>query len=77
MELTIKQALQRGITAHRAGKLNEAEKFYRAILHSLPQHPDANHNLGMLALSANKVDVALPLLKNAFSGGQKKDQFLL
>ena len=60
MELTIEQALQQGLTAHQEGKLQDAERFYRAILRSQPTHPDANHNLGVIAVSDNKVDVALP-----------------
>ena len=32
MELTIEQVLQRGVAAHKEGKLQEAERFYRAIL---------------------------------------------
>ena len=54
MKLTIEQALQRGIAAHKEGKLQEAERFYRAILGSQPSHPDANHNLGVLTVSVNK-----------------------
>ena len=65
MELTIKQALQQGITAHKEGKLQEAERLYRAILQSQPAHPDANHNLGVLAVSVNKAEAALPLFKTA------------
>ena len=34
MELTIEQALQQGVAAHREGKLQDAERFYRAILQS-------------------------------------------
>jgi thioredoxin-like negative regulator of GroEL len=48
MELTIEQALQQGVAAHNAGKLEEAERLYRAILQSQPAHPDANHNLGLI-----------------------------
>ena len=58
MDLTIDQALQRGIAAHKEGKLQEAERLYRAIFQSQPLHPDANHNLGVLAVSFNKYDVA-------------------
>ena len=58
MKVTIAQALERGVTAHKEGKLQEAEKLYRAILQSQPQHPDANHNLGVLAVSVNRTDVA-------------------
>ena len=65
MELTVDQALQQGVAAHKEGKLEEAERLYRAILQSQPLHPDANHNLGVLAVLANKVDTALPLFKIA------------
>ena len=30
-------------------KFQDAERLYRAILQSQPGHPDANHNLGVLA----------------------------
>ena len=31
MELTVDQALQQGVAAHKEGKLEEAERLYRAI----------------------------------------------
>ena len=65
MKLTIEQALQQGVAAHKEGKLEEAERLYRAILQSKPLHPDANHNLGVVAVSVNKADLALPLFKAA------------
>ena len=65
MELTIEQALQHGIAAHKKGKLEEAEGLYRAILQSQPLHPDANHNLGLILVSVNKADAALPFFKTA------------
>ena len=77
MELTIEQALQQGIAAHKEGKLEEAERFYRAILQSQPLHPDANHNLGVLAVSVNKTDLALPLFKTAVEANPKIKQFWL
>ena len=75
MELTIEQALHQGITAHKEGRLQDAERVYRAILRSQPLHPDANHNLGVLAVSGNKVDAALPLFKTALKANPKKEQF--
>ena len=77
MELTIEQALQKGVAAHREGKLQDAERLYRAILQSQPTHADANHNLGVLAVSANKADVALPLFKTALETNPKIEQFWL
>ena len=77
MELTIEQALQQGIAAHKEGKLQEAERLYRAILQSQPAHPDANHNLGVLAVSLSKADAALPLFKTALEANPKIEQFWL
>jgi tetratricopeptide (TPR) repeat protein len=77
MELTIEQALQQGVAAHKEGKLQDAERLYRAILQSQPLHPDANHNLGVIAVSVNKADAALPLFKTALETNPKIEQFWL
>ena len=77
MELTIEQALQQGVAAHKEGKLQEAERFYRQILESQPKHPDANHNLGGLAIAVNQVEAALPLFKTALDANPKIEQFWL
>ena len=77
MELTIEQALQQGVAAHKEGKLQDAERLYRAILQSQPLHPDANHNLGVLAVSVNKAGAALPLFKTALEASPKIEQFWL
>jgi predicted Zn-dependent protease len=77
MELTIDQALQQGVDAPPACKLQEAERLYRAILQTQPTHPDANHNLGVLAASINKTQTALPLLKTALDANPNQRQFWL
>jgi tetratricopeptide (TPR) repeat protein len=77
MELTIEQALQQGVAAHKEGKVQDAEKLYRAILQSQPLHPDANHNLGLIAVSVNKADAALALFKTALEANPKIEQFWL
>jgi len=77
MELTIEQALQQGVVAHKEGKFGDAERLYRAILQSKPKHPDANHNLGVLAVSINKAEAALPLFKTALEANPQIEQFWL
>ena len=77
MELTIEQALQQGLTAHKEGKVQEAERFYRSILQSQPAHPDANHNLGVIAVSINQAEAALPLFKTALEANPTIEQFWL
>ena len=77
MEPKIEQALNEGVAAHKEGKLQEAERLYTAILQSHPKHPDANHNLGVLAVSVNKAEAALPLFKTALEANPKIEQFWL
>ena len=77
MELTIEEALQQGILAHKAGKLEEAERLYRAIIGSVPTHSDANHNLGVLAVGVGKVDTALPYFKTALEASPNHGQYWL
>ena len=64
MELTIDQALQQGIAAHKEGKL-QMRALLQAILQAQPKHPDANHNLGVLAVAADKPFEAISLFKLA------------
>ncbi len=75
MELTIQQALQQGIEAHRAGNFRDAEVMYRAILQVQPKHPDANHNLGVLLVSSNKTANAIPFFKIALEADPNQGQF--
>ena len=77
MQLTIEQALERAIAAHKEGKLNEAENIYRAILQSQPNHTDANHNLGLIAVSVNQIESAIPLFKTALDTNPNVEQFWL
>jgi tetratricopeptide (TPR) repeat protein len=77
MDLTNEQALQQAVEAHKAGKLKDAEALYRAILQAQPKHPDANHNLGVLAVSLNKSEHALPLFKTALEANPNQGQFWL
>jgi predicted TPR repeat methyltransferase len=77
MELTLEQALQKGIEAHKAGKVQEADQYYTAILQAQPKHPDANHNMGVLAVGVGKLDQALPFLKTALEANPSIEQFWL
>ena len=77
MELTLDQALQKGIEAHRAGKIQEADRYYTAILKANPKHSDANHNMGVLAVGIGKVEQALPFFKSALETNASKAQYWL
>ena len=76
-ELTIDQALQQGVEAHKAGQVQEADRLYTAILKAQPKHPDANHNMGVLAVGVGKVQEALPFFKTALEANPATAQFWL
>jgi len=77
MQSTIYQILEEGVTAHKEGRVHDAKRLYRSILESQPAHPEANHNLGVLAISINEVKAALPLFKTALEGNFQNEQFWL
>ena len=74
MEVTLEQALQNGVKAHKSGQIQEADRYYTAILKVEPKHPDANHNMGVLAVSVGKLKEALPFFKIALDVNPNIDQ---
>jgi len=76
-ELTIDQALQKGVEAHKAGQIQEADRLYTAILKAQHKHPDANHNMGVLAVGVGKVEQALPFFTTALEANPAAAQFWL
>ena len=77
MQLSLEQALREGIRAHKAGRFQEADKYYTGILKVKPKHPDANHNMGVLGVSIGRVKEALPFFKIALEVNPHVDQFWL
>jgi len=77
MKKLIHQTLKSAVNAHKERKLKKAEQLYRAILRVRPDHPDANHNLGLLAVAAGNIANALPLFKKALEANPSVDQFWL
>ena len=77
MELTLDQALQKGVEAHKAGKVEEADRYYTAILKANPKHPDANHNMGVLGVGVGKVQEALSFFQTALKANPNIAQYWL
>jgi tetratricopeptide (TPR) repeat protein/ubiquinone/menaquinone biosynthesis C-methylase UbiE len=77
MELTSDEALQKGAEAHKAGRFQEADRFYTAILQSQPNHPDTNYNMGVLAVGAGNAQEALSFFKTALEANPSVAQFWL
>jgi tetratricopeptide (TPR) repeat protein len=61
----LQRQLEQGIEHHKAGRGEEAEKVYRAILAKVPNQPDALNLLGVLAMEAGNHEAAFDLLDHA------------
>jgi len=61
LELT----LQRAVNCHEADQLSDAEQLYRSVLQAQSEHPEANHNLGVLLLEMQKFEASLPYFEAA------------
>ena len=59
------------------GEVQKVDQYYTAILKAQPKHPDANHNMGVLAVGIGKVEAALPFFKAAVGANEKVTQFWL
>jgi protein O-GlcNAc transferase len=57
--------LQHALTHHRAGRLAEAQAIYRQILAVQPNHADALHLLGLVAVAEGRREQAVELLGQA------------
>ena len=76
-ELTVNEVLELGIKAHKSGQLQDANRYYTAILKSQPTHPDANHNLGVLTAGLGKMQESLSFFKKAVDTDPSVRQFWL
>jgi tetratricopeptide (TPR) repeat protein len=61
----VEKLLARAVQAHQAGRLAEAEAFYRQILGREANHPDALHNLGVIAHQVGCHELARDLMLRA------------
>ena len=77
MGVTLDEALERAVKAHKVGQIQEADRIYTAILQAQPKHPDANHNMGILAVGVGKIQEALPFFKTALEANPSMGQYWL
>jgi Flp pilus assembly protein TadD len=55
------------VRLHQAGRLAEAEGYYRHVLAAHPQHADSRHLMGVLAHQVGKPDVAEQMIREAIA----------
>ena len=74
---TIEQSLGQAVALHHAGQLEDAAKRYLAILQTLPNHPEANYRLGILAVQTNHFAAALCYFNAALDADPTRGLFWL
>ena len=73
----VEKMLQKGVEIHKSGKVEIAWQLYSSVLKTRPEHPAANHNMGLLAVDVGKVQDALPFFKAALEANPAPTQFWL
>jgi len=77
MELNLDEILQKGIEAHGAGQVLEAERLFDQIIRSQPHHPVANHKMGILAFGEGRMQEALAYFKIALEADLSMGEYWL
>ena len=77
MEISITEALNRGIKAQRMGRLSDARQIYLKILETNPNHPDVHHNMAILEKTDNRLNAAKSHFKTALKNNPKVRQYWL
>jgi protein O-GlcNAc transferase len=75
MDKIIDEALKQGVDAHQAGQIQEADRYFTAILKANPKHPQANFNMGLLGISLGKLEATLPFFERAIKGNPNSENY--
>jgi tetratricopeptide (TPR) repeat protein len=65
--VSVEQVYELGLQHHRAGRLADAETFYRQVLAARPDHAGALHHLGLIAHQAGRHELAVEWIRRAIS----------
>ena len=74
-EADITAIFNKGLQAHNAGDLSAAEQLYQETLAMKPEHPEANHNIGVVLVAKDELDKALQFFKFALDNSPNVSLF--
>jgi predicted O-linked N-acetylglucosamine transferase (SPINDLY family) len=74
-QIVLLRTMELALACHRAGQYPEAEELYRAVLRTQPQHPDANHNLGAIAVECGQFLASIPYFQAALQANPRAYQY--
>ena len=77
LQLHLKAALamRDGLAADARGEYGLAGSFYQTVLATYPDHPDANHRLGVIAIRLCQPEASLPYLEKALGANPNHLQY--
>jgi predicted O-linked N-acetylglucosamine transferase (SPINDLY family) len=67
VQAAIQARFQQGLALHQQGRLADAERIYRGVLHQDPNHFGALHLLGALALQTRRTEQGADLIRKAIA----------
>ena len=74
---TTAEVFKQGLIAQKKGDLNAAMQLYELVLVNDSRHPDANHNLGQIALTLGQIENAITFFEHALSVNTSTAQYWL
>ena len=74
---TTTPSIEQAIAQHQAGQLQAAGELYLAILQAQPNHPDANHNMGVLAVQMHQPAAGLTYFSAALDADPARGHYWL
>jgi predicted O-linked N-acetylglucosamine transferase (SPINDLY family) len=67
----LQSRFRQGLALHRQGDLAAAERIYQEVLEQQPQHFDALHMQGVIALQTRRTELGVELIRNAIGINDK------
>lgn len=71
------EMLQQALAHQQAGEFQQAGELYLSILQTEPNHPQANHNMGLLAVQMQQPAASLPYFSAALDADPTRGQYWL
>jgi tetratricopeptide (TPR) repeat protein len=74
---TVDAVVEEAVRQHKSGRLTPAEELYRRALSLQPEHPEANHNLGVILMQGGQVADSVPHFRIALEADGTRDLYWL
>jgi Flp pilus assembly protein TadD len=72
---SVQAAVEAAVSLQKAGQTDAAERLYRQVLQSRPDHSEANHNLGIISMQRGKLAAGVAYFKQAMDADGDRDLY--